>query len=66
VTRDDRLWTKRELAAFLGVGVRTLQRMAVPRVQLPTTGRRPIVRYDPEQVKDWLNTKRTRALHPAG
>lgn len=58
----ERLWTKRELAAYLGVGLRTLARMPVPRVTLPGTGRRAMVRFDPVQVRAWLDAQRSRPL----
>lgn len=54
------LWTKHDVAAFLNVDVRSVERMPIPRVHLPGSGRRPIVRFDPEQVKAWIESKRTR------
>lgn len=57
------LWSKRELAEFLGVSVRAVERMAIPRVALRTIGsKKPIVRYDPEQVRAWLDAQRSRPL----
>lgn len=56
------LWTKRELADFLGLTVRAVERMPVPRVELPGRGKKPIVRYDPVQVRAWVDAKRSRPL----
>lgn len=56
------LWTKHELAAFLGVDVRTVENMPVPRVELPGRGKKPIVRFDPVQVRAWLDAKRSRPI----
>jgi len=61
--KTDRLWTKRDVADYLGVNVRTVERMPIPRIPiLVTPGRRPIVRYDPEQVRVWVDRWRTRQL----
>lgn len=54
------LWTKRDVAAHLGVAVRTVERMRIPRITLPGTGRKPIVRFDPVQVRAWLDAQRSR------
>jgi len=54
------LWTKRELAAYLGVTVRAVERMPIPRVALPGRGKKPIVRYDPAQVRAWVDAMRSR------
>jgi len=43
-------------------GVRTVERLAIPRIPILVTGKRPIVRFDPAQVKAWVDAKRTRAL----
>ncbi len=56
------LWTKRELAEYLGVTVRAVERMPVPRVTLPGRGKKPIVRYDPAQVRAWIDARRSRPL----
>lgn len=60
------LWTKRELADYLGVALRALDRMPVPRVELPGRGKKPIVRYDPVQVRAWLDARRSRPLKSVG
>lgn len=54
------LWTKHDVAAFLGVTVRTVESMAIPRVRMPATGRKPIVRFDPDEVRAWVESFRTR------
>lgn len=56
------LWTKRELAEYLGVAVRAVERMPIPRVTLPGRGRKPIVRYDPAQVRAWIDARRSRPM----
>jgi hypothetical protein len=63
---DEPLWTKKDVAKFLAVNVRTVERMAIPRVPLPGTGRKPIVRYDPAQVRDWWDAYRSRKLRATG
>lgn len=60
----ERLWTKADVARYLHVNVRTVERLAIPRVHLPATGRRPIVRFRPEQVRAWAEAKSTRAVVP--
>lgn len=56
---DDRLWTKADVARFLGVSYRTLERMPVPHLRIPgTTGRPTLVRYDPLQVRLWAGVYR--------
>jgi hypothetical protein len=66
VTTDEKLWTKRDVAEYLGVNVRTVERMPIPRIPILITGKRPIVRYDPIQVKAWIDKKRTRSLKAVG
>lgn len=65
MTKDERLWSKRELAEYLGVHVRTVDRMGIPRIPITITGQRPLVRYDPAQVKAWIDKKRTRKFDAA-
>lgn len=60
-TTDTPLWTKREVAAYLGVGVRTVERLRIPRVAMPARGSKPIVRYDPAEVKAFVDRSRSRA-----
>lgn len=63
---DEPLWRKKDVAAYLGVNVRTVERMPIPRVAMPVTGRRPIVRFDPVQVRAWVDARRSRKLRAAG
>lgn len=57
----DGLWTAIECAQFLGICERTLRRMRIPRIAMPSArGRRSLVRYDPAQVRDWLEAFRSR------
>jgi hypothetical protein len=51
--RSEHLWTQREAAAFLHVSTRTLRSSSCPKLSLPVTGKRPIVRYNPEAVRAW-------------
>lgn len=64
MTKDERLWTKKEVAEYLGVTTRSVERLGVPRVAMPARGRRPIVRYDPAEVKAWVEKKKSRSLLP--
>ncbi len=55
---SDRLWSKRDVADFLGCCVKTVER-AVRDEGLPAmraTGR--LVRFDPVAVRNWLARKR--------
>ena len=63
---DERLWTISHVAEHLGVSVKAARRMAIPCVTLPSSGKRPIVRYDPIQVRAWWDSYRTRKLVRAG
>lgn len=56
----ERLWTKRDVAAYLGLNVRSVERLPIPRVPILVTGRRPVVRYDPAQVRAWIDARRTK------
>ncbi len=62
MTTGDRLWTKRDVAALLGVSVRTVEKLGIPRVPITITGTRPVVRYDPVQVNEWIDARRTKKL----
>lgn len=62
MTNDERLWTKKEVAEYLGVTTRSVERLGVPRVAMPARGVRPIVRYDPAEVKAWVGKKKSRTL----
>jgi hypothetical protein len=62
MTAEEKLWTKREVAEHLALNIRTVERMAIPRVTLPGAGARPIVRYDPVQVRAWWDKYRTRKV----
>jgi hypothetical protein len=65
VPPDECLWTKHDVAAYLRLDARTVERMPIPRIPIMVTGKRPVVRYDPAQVKAWVDKKRTRKLEPA-
>lgn len=60
MTIDDKLWCKRDVATYLNVNVRTVERLAIPRVTITGTGSRPMVRYYPDQVKAWVDARATR------
>jgi hypothetical protein len=59
---EERLWTKRDVAAYLGINVRSVERMPIPRIPIMITGKRPVVRFDPAQVKAWIDARRTRKV----
>lgn len=65
MTTDEQLWTKRQVAAFLGVSIRTVERMPLRRVPIPPTGRgtgkKPIVRYEPATIRAYLTGKQRSA-----
>jgi hypothetical protein len=54
---DEPLWTKRDVAAFLQINVRSVERLRLPRVSLPITGKRPTVRYAPADVRAWVDAQ---------
>lgn len=60
VTDDEQLWTKHDVAKYLNLEVRAVERMPIPRLHLPGTGKKPIVRFDRDQVKAWIEAWRTR------
>lgn len=62
MTKDERLWSKAEVAEYLGVDVRTVERLQIPRVSIPGSGpkRRPMVRYYPDQVQAWADAYASR------
>lgn len=67
MTKDERLWSKKEVAEFLGnVSTRTVERLDIPRVNLPSARgkKRPIVLYDPAEVKAWVAKRKSRTLLP--
>lgn len=57
----DRLWTQAQAAAFLSVTPRYLRDSTCPKILLPGNGPsgRPVVRYDPDEVRAWARTWRT-------
>jgi len=59
---DRRLWTKRDVAQRLQVTTRTVERLRIPCVALPARGTRPIVRYDPGEVKARVALRKSRTL----
>lgn len=61
------LWTARQTAEFLGLTERTLRRISVPRVAIYAhPGARPIVRYDPAEVRAWVEARKSRTLLTTG
>jgi hypothetical protein len=64
VGEHEPLWTRQDVARLLNVDVRAIDRMPIPRVTLPGRGKKPIVRYDPEQVRAWLDARRSRPIVP--
>jgi hypothetical protein len=53
------LWTRTEVAAYLGLSERSVERLDVPRVRLGAA-----VRWDPETVKRWARLQMTHQLPP--
>ena len=55
------LWTADECAEYLNVSRRSLLNLpGLPRVELPGRGERPIVRYNPDDVREWAENRSTR------
>lgn len=53
---DEPLWTQREAAAFVRLGVSTVRASTCPKRLIWLPGRkRPIVRYVPSEVRAWLD-----------
>lgn len=52
----EKLWTQKEAAARLGVSVSYLRASGCPKTFLPSLkpGGRPIIRYSPAEVAEWL------------
>ena len=66
MSHGDALLTKQDVAAVLGVNVRTVERMRIPRVALPGTGRKPIVRYKPADVAAYIEAHSSKKMRKAG
>jgi hypothetical protein len=58
----DRLWTEAEAARFLGMSARWLRDSTVPKATLPGKGKRPTIRYEPEEVRAWAKCQRTHSV----
>jgi hypothetical protein len=65
-TPAEGLWDAKQTRAFLKVSERTWRRLrGIPRVLLPGIGERPIVRYDPAEVRAWVRSRQSHSvLHP--
>jgi hypothetical protein len=58
-----RLWTIGEVAEYLAVTTKSVRRFNVPRIAIVTgEGRRALVRYDPAEVKAWVELRKSRML----
>jgi hypothetical protein len=57
--RFDRLWTRREAAAYPSASERFLRASSCPKKLLPGTGKggKPLVRYDPAEVRAWVESQ---------
>lgn len=55
------LWTQRTAAKFLCVSPRYLRKSSCPKILLQGTGiaGKPLVRYDPESVRQWAQSQRS-------
>ena len=62
MTQDERLWNRREVAEYLGVTPKSVSRLSIPRVTIQGRGERPMVRYDPAEVKAWVAARKSRTL----
>lgn len=53
------LWTRSQCAAWMKVSVRWLQDSDCPVKRLPSGGRmgKPLIRYDPEEVRAWVDAR---------
>jgi hypothetical protein len=59
---NDGLWTQQETAGYLRVSIRYLRSSNCPRITLPSAGgSRPLLRYDPDAVKQWAEKRMSRA-----
>lgn len=62
------LWTTKDVAAFLNVNERTVERLAIPRVRIPTGGTKALVRFDPVDVRrlkaEWTKVVPLRPAKP--
>jgi len=62
VNQMEKRWTKRDVAAFLNCNERTVDRLRIPRVPIEVEpGKKPMVRYDPDEVRDWWETQKKKA-----
>jgi hypothetical protein len=60
VTSSKPLWTRQDVAKFLGnISTKTVSRMRIPQVRLPGSGSRDLVRYDPDEVVAWVEERKT-------
>lgn len=53
------LLTIRDVAKLLGVSVRTVESMRLPRVRLPGAGKKAIVRFDPVEIRAFIESRKT-------
>jgi hypothetical protein len=63
----ERLWTQAEAAEYLCVSQRYLRASSCPKILLPGTGThgKPLVRYNPADVRGWAEQRRaTRRFGP--
>lgn len=62
------LWRQREAAAFLRVSVGYLRRSSCPKILLPSnrSGGKPMLRYDPAEVRVWYEARKLRQIKRAG
>lgn len=56
---SDKLWTQPEAAEYLGVSPAYLRESSCPKVLLPPVrGKKPLVRYVPDDVRSWIRNWR--------
>ena len=56
------LWKPARAAKYLGMSVRWLRNSSVPKVLVPGAGRRPSIRYAPEEVAAWARRHLTHSV----
>ena len=61
------LWTQKQAALYLAVSVRYLRESSCPKVFLPGNGERgkPLVRYEPGDVREWWQARQVGTLMKA-
>jgi hypothetical protein len=61
---NDRLWSEKDAATYLGMSTRWLRDSTVPKALLHGSGKgkRASVRYEPEEVRAWVKARKTHSV----